>query len=137
MKVVIDTNVLVSALSRKSQYHWIVQQLLDETFDLYLTGEILLEYEEILIQKYSYSVANNFIAALKVLPNVYFTEVYFYWKLLTDEDDNKFVDCAIAANADYIITHDKDFNLLREIDFPKINIVLIAQFKKIIKVDKS
>jgi len=76
MKIVIDTNVLVSSLSQKSQYHWLIQKLLDEKFDLHVTGEIL-EYEEILIQKYSYTVANNFIAALKELSNVYFTQIYF------------------------------------------------------------
>jgi len=37
---------------------------------------------------------------------------------LKDEDDNKFVDCAIAANAGYLITHDKDFNILKQTDFP-------------------
>jgi putative PIN family toxin of toxin-antitoxin system len=78
MKVVIDTNVLVSAFSRKSQYHWLIQQLLDEKINVHITGEILLEYEEILSRKYAYTVANNFIAALKELPNVYFTQVYFH-----------------------------------------------------------
>ena len=130
MKVVIDTNVLVSALSRKSQYHWLIQQLLDEKIDVHVTDEILLEYEEILNQKYSYSVANNFIAALKELPNVHFTQVYFHWHLLKDEDDNKFLDCAIAANADCLITHDKGFNILKQTDFPKINIVNLNEFKE-------
>ena len=64
MKVVIDTNVLVSALSKKSQYHWLIRQILDEKFDIHVTSDILLEYEEILIQKYSHAVANNFITAL-------------------------------------------------------------------------
>ena len=131
MKVVIDTNVLVSALSRKSQYHWIITRIIDEKLDIYVTGEIILEYEEILTRKYSYSVANNFVAALKELPNVYFTQVYFHWRLLKDEDDNKFVDCAIAANADYLITHDKDFNILKQTDFPKINVVNLNEFKAI------
>jgi len=56
---------------------------------------------------------------------------------LNDADDNKFVDCAIAANANYLVTHDKDFNQLSNIDFPKINIVSISEFRKIIEVDKS
>jgi putative PIN family toxin of toxin-antitoxin system len=131
MKVVIDTNILVSALSKKSQYHWLVQQILDEKFDVHVTDDILLEYEEILIQKYSYSVANNFIAALKELPNVYFTQVYFNWKLLSDEDDNKFADCAIAANANYLITQDKGFNILKQTDFPKVNVITLDEFKEI------
>ncbi len=93
IKVVIDTNVLVSALSRKSQYHWLIENILEEKFNLFITNDILLEYEEILNEKYSVSVAKNFITALKELPNVYFTHIYFQWNLLKDEDDNKFVDC--------------------------------------------
>jgi len=50
---------------------------------------------------------------------------------LKDEDDNKFVDCAIAANADYFIAHDKDFNILKQTDFPKINVVNLNEFKAI------
>jgi len=57
--------------------------------------------------------------------------VYFHWRLLKDEDDNKFVDCAIAANADYFIAHDKDFNILKQTDFPKINVVDLNEFKAI------
>ena len=75
----------------------------------------MLEYEEILGRKYSVTTANNFIAALQLLQTVHFTHVYFRWQLLRDADDNKFADCAIAANADYIVTNDKDFNILNEI----------------------
>jgi putative PIN family toxin of toxin-antitoxin system len=131
MKVVIDTNVLVSALSTKSIHHWLVKQILDEKFDLHITGEITLEYEEILTQKYSATVANNFIAALKQLPNVYYTQVYFHWDLLSDKDDNKFVDCYVAANADYLVTQDRDFNSLRLISFPKVNIITMEEFKEV------
>jgi len=57
MKVVIDTNVLVAALSSKSIHHWLIQALLNEQFQLFVTDEILLEYEEILKSKYSETVA--------------------------------------------------------------------------------
>src|ERR1044072_7355015 len=106
MKLVIDTNVLVSSLSSQSIYHWLVKQLLDEKFDVFVTDEILLEYEEVLNEKHTSLTADTFIAALKLLPNVHFTQIYFRWQLLSDEDDNKFADCAIAANADYLITND-------------------------------
>jgi DUF1016 N-terminal domain len=36
------------------------------------------------------------------------------------EDDNKFVDIAIASNADYIITNDKHFKILSKISFTKV-----------------
>lgn len=133
MKVVIDTNVLVSALSSRSIYHWLIQEVLNEKLEVFVTEDILLEYEEILKRKYATSVATNFIAALKLLPTVHYTQIYFRWQLLSDLDDNKFADCAIAANADYIITNDKHYNILKEIYFPKINVVTIQEFFKIVE----
>ncbi len=132
MKVVLDTNVLVSALSSRSIYHWLIIELLNEKFELFLTEEILLEYEEILENKYSVATANNFIAALQLLQTVHFTHVYFRWHLLQDADDNKFADCAVAANADYLVTNDKDFNILKHIQFPKIAVVTIQEFQNIV-----
>jgi len=69
MKVVVDTNVLVSALSSRSVYHWMVTELLNQKFDIYITDEILLEYEEVLTKKYSAKTANNFIAAITIITN--------------------------------------------------------------------
>ena len=52
-----------------------------------------------------------------------------YINLITvDPDDNKFVDCAISANAHYIVTNDHHYDVLKDIDFPKVNIVNIQQF---------
>lgn len=59
IKLVIDTNVLVSSLASKSKYHWLIQDLLQEKFELFVTYDILLEYEEILLKKYSSTVASN------------------------------------------------------------------------------
>lgn len=45
-----------------------------------------------------------------------------------DPDDNKFVDCAIVGNAKYIVTQDHHFNVLKQIDFPKVDVITIQQF---------
>jgi putative PIN family toxin of toxin-antitoxin system len=134
IKTVIDTNVLVSALSSRSQYHWLIELLLEEEIELYITDEILLEYEEILNAKYSEAVASNFLVTLKELSNVYHTHVYFRWRLISDPDDNKFVDCYIAAGADYLITHDGHFSVLKSVPFPKVNILRIHEFQAAIKI---
>jgi predicted nucleic acid-binding protein len=47
----------------------------------------------------------------------------------TDPDDNKFVDCAISANAKFIVTNDKHFNILQKIEFPKVSVLNILTFK--------
>jgi putative PIN family toxin of toxin-antitoxin system len=88
IKTVIDTNVLVSALSSRSIYHWLIEALLDEKIELYITEEILLEYEEVLRSKYSETVASNFLVALRELPNVHYAHVYFRWNLIKDPKVN-------------------------------------------------
>ena len=132
MKIVIDTNVLVSSLSRHSVYHWLITHLLQEKLDVCLSTEILLEYEEISKQKYSVTVATNFLASLKELTNVHFIQIYYRWQLLKDVDDDKFIDYYIAANAEYLITNDKGFKIVQSIPFPKINIISIQEFEGII-----
>ncbi len=123
-RFVIDTNVLLVSVSGKSQYHWIFQSLINQEFDLVFTTEILSEYEEIISDKYSSSVARNVIRTLLLLPNTIQTVIYYNWNLIQhDKDDNKFVDCAIASNADAIVTHDRHFNVLKNIPFPSVNVI--------------
>ena len=49
--------------------------------------------------------------------------------ITTDVDDNKFADAAIAGNADYLVTEDKDFNELKSISFPKMQVISLKEFK--------
>lgn len=53
---------------------------------------------------------------------------YAFHLIKADEDDNKFVDCAIIANANYIVSNDRHFDVLREIPFPKVDVIKINQF---------
>ena len=58
-------------------------------------------------------------------------QVYFHLKLIhQDPDDDKFVDCAFKSNAHFIVTQDHHYDILREIDFPKINVIDIDSFLK-------
>jgi predicted nucleic acid-binding protein len=58
---------------------------------------------------------------------------YVHFRLLPgDADDNKFVDCAIASNAELIVTNDKDFNPLKNIPWPKVEIMNIKDFVRLI-----
>ena len=132
MRFVIDTNVFVSSLSSRSESHWIIMALLDEQFELCVSHEMLLEYEEILKRKYSLPVAENFLRSLKNLPNVYFIDIYYHWDVLKDKDDNKFFDAAISGQAHYLVTEDKDYNIVKKIPFPKLKIINIEFFKIIL-----
>ncbi len=129
LKVVLDTNVLLVSISSKSKYHWIYDKLIADEYDLFVTNEILMEYEEIISQKYNPSVARDVIKSLIILPNVYKVSIYFNWNLIKeDTDDNKFVDCAINSNSHLLVTNDKHYQVLKDIDFPKIKVNSINDF---------
>jgi predicted nucleic acid-binding protein len=70
---------------------------------------------------------------LKELPNVHFAHVYFRWNLISDPDDNKFADCYIAAGANYLLSHDAHFSVLKQITFPKVNVMKLDEFQSTIK----
>lgn len=131
MKVVIDTNVLLVAIGRKSKYHWIFELLLAEEFNLLVTTTILLEYHEIISRKIDDFTAEETLKLLLSLPNIELIEVFYNWNLIEkDKDDNAFIDCAVAGNADFLITEDAHFNILKNIDFPKVEVLGISNFKK-------
>jgi len=131
LRVVLDTNILLVSISSKSKYHWIFSNLLDNKYELFITNEVLLEYEEIISSRYSEEVAKDVTRTLLLLENVTLVTPFFKWGLINeDRDDNKFVDCYLISNSDVLVTNDKHFDVLKEIDFPKVNIVKIDVFEK-------
>lgn len=133
MRIIIDTNVFLVIVSRRSKYHWLFEAFLQEKFELALSNEIVAEYEEQFIFHWDKEKADNIITAILEAPNSIISTTYFHFNLITnDPDDNKFVDCAVAVSADYLVTFDNDFNLLKGLPFPKINVVHPDEFKKIL-----
>ena len=70
VKAVIDTNVLLISVSKKSPFHWVFQSLLLGRYTLCVSTDILLEYEEIIGKEMGFSVADNVMQTLENLPNV-------------------------------------------------------------------
>jgi uncharacterized protein len=137
-KVVIDTNVLLVSISGRSPHHWIFQKLIKGQFQLFITSDILFEYREIISSHMGNTASESILGVLENLQNVNFINSYYKFELIKkDNDDNKFVDCAIAANADFIITEDKDFKVLRSIPFPRVDILNIKEFGSIMKDSNS
>ena len=100
MRIVLDTNILLTCFSSRSATHWIWTALTQGQFTLCITYDILLEYEEIISKHGSTDLANAVTDALLDLPNVELITRYFAWNLIdADPDDNKFTDCAVASVA--------------------------------------
>ena len=77
---------------------------------------------------------NCLLASLSNAPTVEFIEPFYRFNLITqDPDDNKFVDCAIAGNATYIVSNDSHFDVLKQTDFPKLVVKRIQEFSKILE----
>ena len=75
-------------------------------------------------------IANTVLQIIENAPNVELITRFFKWNLIAeDPDDNKFVDCAIAANAKYLVSNDKHFRALKNIDFPKVILLTVEEFK--------
>ena len=133
MRIVVDTNCLLASIPPQSGYYWLYESFISGKFDWLISNEILTEYEEKITDRYSRKTANLVLNILSAAPNVIFSEPSFKWQLLTtDPDDDKFADLAISGNANYIVTNDKDFNVLKGLEFPIINVVNIQEFKKIL-----
>ena len=49
-----------------------------------------------------------------------------------DADDNKFIDCAIAAQARFVVTNDTHFDVLQQIPFPHVDIIHIDDFLRLL-----
>jgi putative PIN family toxin of toxin-antitoxin system len=134
MRIVLDTNCLLVSVPSKSPYRIVFVSLLKNKYTLLITNEILSEYREIIGEKTNAKVAENIAELLLALKNVEKTEVFFKWNLIEkDKDDNKFTDCAVSGNADFIVTNDKHFQVLKRVEFPKLNVLSLDDFLKMLK----
>ncbi len=99
------------------------------------TDDILNEYQEIIEERTgSAEIASNVISAIRNRSNTKHVEVYYHFELIqVDMDDNKFVDCAIKADAKYIVSNDKHFNILETIPFPHVEVIDISCFLEELK----
>ena len=81
-----------------------------------ISNDIVSEYTEKLEERTSKVVARNVMDFLIKSPDVVQVEIDFKWSVIaSDADDNKFVDCALNGNADFLVTDDKHFNILEKL----------------------
>ena len=133
MKIVLDTNCLLVALPKKSHYRCLWEAFKQRKYTLCYSTEMLQEYEELLLRFYSPEITSDTLEILLKSPNIIQSIPYYNWNLISaDLDDNKFVDCALNAGADYIVTNDKHFNVLKTIPFPPIKVIDIDTFKNML-----
>jgi putative PIN family toxin of toxin-antitoxin system len=115
MIAVLDTNVLLQARAAGHEYHPILQAWLNQHFTLAVSTEIMLEYEEVITARAGVSRWSVLERLIEISSNVLRVAPSFRFHLVTeDPDDDKFIDGAIAASADYVVTEDHHFESARD-----------------------
>ena len=128
-RVVLDTNSLIQSLPVRSVYNRAWKSFLDGTNILCVTNEILAEYEEIIERLAGEDVAKLTLDLIVSNPYTQFVVPDYQLNLITsDPDDNEFADCDIVANARFIVTEDHHFDILKQYDFPKVDVIRLDDF---------
>jgi len=135
MKIVLDANVLISALIKSGKPRELLFKIVEKKTQLVLSRDILEEFLEITedsrIRKYVDE--DDVIAFLRVVGNIAtMVKVRSMFKVVKeDPDDDIVLKTAHDGKAEYIVSGDKHLLSLKE--FRKVRIVTVNQMLDIIK----
>lgn len=130
LRVLLDTNIFLVSLASNYSYHWIYQSLIENKFELVVSNEILTEYQEQISIRYGIEITDASLDYLLWLPNVILKNPSYLWQLVeNDKDDNKFVDCYVASQADFIISNDRHLHQIKNNQFPPISVLNYSEFE--------
>lgn len=133
MKIVLDTNCLLSCIGKKSPYRNVFDAFLNNAYTLCCSNEILFEYEEKFNHFWGTEVTSNLLGLFANSDNFKEIIIYYSWHLISlDEDDNKFTDAYVAANADFLVSNDSVVIRLKNNPFPPLNILTMEEFSKML-----
>ncbi len=110
MRVVLDTNVLLSALVfPATKPDQILQRVRRGEFDLYLSSFILSELARILHDKFRLTKrqTDERVAIIRGMASIV-EPTERIALVVAKDDDNRILECAVAAHADYLVTGDKE-----------------------------
>ena len=127
MKIVIDTNVFISGIFFGGYPREVLNLLLEERFTAFASREIITEYYEIIDRLLERKQGHLNTTLLKLLAQKFsMVDVTSNLSLCRDPDDDKFINCAIDADAIYIVSGDNDLLDLKAVK--KIQIITAKDF---------
>ena len=127
MRIVIDTNVIASAIFFGGLPRELIEHLVKRELSAFASPEIINEYQETikeLSSKYSKKTPifplNTIISSIRLIDPVSDVQV------CRDPDDDKFISCALDAKCVYIVSGDKDLLSIRK--YKNIEILTVSEF---------
>jgi len=128
-RVVLDTNILLQIIPSKSNYHYIWGKILDGEIVVCVSTEILYEYEEILSQRIPRDIVLQILYNIENHPKTVKVSNYVRWNVVeADADDNKYVDCAVAAGAKILVSDDKHLRILKKKVPPLVDLKTLQEY---------
>lgn len=127
MRIVIDTNVLASAIFFGGKPYLLLRYIMDGQVDVVASKEIVDEYEEIVLRlKQKYPSISTRIPLQEILGRFEIIRVTTDIHISRDPDDDKFISCAIDGKCLYIVSGDRD--LLDIENYGNIEIITVVDF---------
>ncbi|HMZ58306.1 MAG TPA: putative toxin-antitoxin system toxin component, PIN family [Leptospiraceae bacterium] len=129
LKLVIDTNILISATISKQTRNYLDKIISEEQIEIYFSKELHREYEEVKtrrkIAKYLNPASEKY--SKLIFDTFHLIEIKEKNKIIVrDEKDDYILSLALTCDADYILTGDEDLLVLEKIS--KIKILTIREF---------
>ncbi|MBP3762264.1 MAG: putative toxin-antitoxin system toxin component, PIN family [Bacteroidales bacterium] len=132
MRIVLDTNCLIQVIPPRSPYHSVWVSFEKGENVLCISNEVLEEYAEILQRLIDTETAEVVVSTIINSPFVKFVTPYYRFNLIkSDPDDNKFVDCAIAAGARFLVSNDRHYDILKQTAYPKVDVLSLQEFMRL------
>ncbi|MFA6602080.1 MAG: putative toxin-antitoxin system toxin component, PIN family [Candidatus Paceibacterota bacterium] len=131
MKVVLDTNILISAIAFGGKPKVILEKVIRGDIQLVLSDPILEEVQGVLLGKkfrYSAHIIVEIAQQLTSLAEIVYPEEVIS-VIKNDPPDNRILECAVAGKVKYIVSGDAD--LLSVKSFRKIEILTADEFLKL------
>ena len=120
LKLVLDTNTIISAFFWEGNEAELFRKIEQGKAKLYITSEILKEVEEVIKRpKFDRVMKNAGLTPDQIMQKIVSLSHLVIAPKITvkvcrDEKDNKFLECAKSAKADYLISGDEDLLSLKE-----------------------
>src|SRR3989344_538242 len=129
--VVLDTNILVSAIVYGGKPQYILNLVVEKKIQAVTSYILLAELLEALSKKFPLSTGDLDLVEIQIKQNFIITTPRSTLKVVRDDTDNKVLEAAIEGNCTYIITGDRD--LLDFVSYKNIKILTASEFLQIVK----
>lgn len=131
MKVILDTNIYISAILFGGNCEEILRLASQGPFELVISRSIITEIEAVLREKFKWSKMqiSETISYIKNIATVINPKISLS-VIRSDPSDNKILECAVAVGANYIVTGDRN-HLLPVKEYKEIKILNPAEFLKL------